>query len=146
MASAPEVPTSQPTAAVVGGSETILVAEDDVAVRAWVCRSLGQLGYTVIEARDGAEAVRLTGAADGTVALVLADVVMGGMGGVELRNRLAEAAPSVPVLLMSAHAPDELLTRRVVNRDDQVLQKPFDISDLAQRIRGLLDACTAAPS
>jgi two-component system CheB/CheR fusion protein len=121
------------------GSETILVAEDEEAVRAWISRSLGELGYTPIQARDGAEALRIIGAADQAVALVLTDVVMGTMGGVELRDRLAKTHPSLPVLLMSGHGTEELVGRRMLGAEEPVLQKPFDITQLAQRIRALLD-------
>jgi CheY-like chemotaxis protein len=78
------------------------------------------------------------------VSLVLADVIMGSMGGGELRDRLAEEAPAVPVLLMSGHAPDELLGRRLVSGEDQLLQKPFDLAQLDRRIRQLLNSRTGS--
>jgi CheY-like chemotaxis protein len=70
---------------------------------------------------------------------------MGSMGGGELRDRLAEEEPSVPVLLMSGHAPDELLGRKLVSGEDRLLQKPFDIAQLDRRIRQLLNARTGSP-
>jgi two-component system CheB/CheR fusion protein len=143
VANAPGKPSTDPAVEAVGGTETILVAEDDEAVRAWVCRSLSELGYTVLQARDGADALRVMTEAHGGVSLVLADVIMGGMGGGELQDRLAEEAPSVPVLLMSGHAPEELLGRRLVSGADQLLQKPFEIAQLDRRIRLLLGTRTS---
>jgi two-component system CheB/CheR fusion protein len=143
-ASAPRRPSAEPVGDAVGGAETILVAEDDDAVRAWVCRSLTELGYTVLEARDGEEALRVMAETQDGVSLVLADVIMGSMGGGELRDRLAEEAPAVPVLLMSGHAPDELLGRRLVSGEDQLLQKPFDLAQLDRRIRQLLNSRTGS--
>jgi FixJ family two-component response regulator len=64
---------------------------------------------------------------------------MGTMGGVELRDRLAKTHPSLPVLLMSGHGTEELVGRRMLGAEEPVLQKPFDITQLAQRIRALLD-------
>ena len=146
MASTPQKPPAEPTVDATGGAETILVAEDDEAVRAWVCRALSELGYTVLEARDGADALRVMTGAQGGVSLVLADVIMGSMGGGELRDRLAEQEPSVPVLLMSGHAPDELLGDELVSGEDRLLQKPFDIAQLDRRIlRQLLNARTGSP-
>ncbi len=109
-------------------------------------RALAEEGYTVLEARDGGEVLEVMSATQGSVALVLADLVMGGMGGGELRDRLADIAPLVPVLLMSGHASDELLGGRLVSHDDQVQQKPFDLAHVAPRIRKLLDTRNAPPS
>jgi two-component system CheB/CheR fusion protein len=144
VASTPQKPPAEPAAEVTGGVETILVAEDDDAVRAWLVRSLTELGYTVLEAREAGDALRLITEAPDRVSLVLTDVIMGSMGGGEMRDRLAEAAPSVPVLLMSGHAPDELLGRGLVSGEDQLLQKPFDIVQLDRRIRQLLAARTTS--
>lgn len=145
VSSTPQKPPVEPSVHATGGAETILVVEDDDAVRAWVCRSLRELGYTVLEARDGEDALRVMREAPGSVSFVVADVMMGSMGGSELRDRLAEETPSVPVLLMSGHAPDELLGRNLVSGEDQLLQKPFDITQLDRRIRQLLNARTGSP-
>jgi two-component system CheB/CheR fusion protein len=144
VASNPEKPPAEPAVEMTGGAETILVAEDHDAVRTWVCRSLSELGYTVLEARDGAEALRVMTEASGGVSLVLADVIMRGMGGAELRDRLAEEQPSMPVLLMSGHAPDELVGRRLVSGEEPLLEKPFDIAQMDRQIRHLLNARTGS--
>jgi hypothetical protein len=81
LAGASQRPSAEASVAATGGAETILVAEDDDAVRAWVCRSLRELGYTVLEARDGEDALRVMSEARDGVSLVLADVIMGSMGG-----------------------------------------------------------------
>jgi CheY-like chemotaxis protein len=121
-----------------GGTETLLVVEDDVAVRRWVGRSLEQLGYTVLEARGGAEALALFAGRSGEVALVITDVVMAGMDGGELRDRLAEQAPQLPVLFISGYASEELLGRGFLHNEDELLHKPFDIVALDRCVRSLL--------
>ena len=145
VSSTPQKPPVEPSVNASGGTETILVAEDDDAVRAWVCRALTELGYTVLEARDGEDALRVMREVPDRVSFVVSDVMMGSMGGSELRDRLAEEMPSVPVLLMSGHAPDELLGRNLVSGEDQLLQKPFDIAQLDRRIRQLLTTRPGSP-
>jgi two-component system CheB/CheR fusion protein len=134
----PPMPPAGDTAATAGGSETIVVAEADESLRSWFSRSLGELGYAVLLAGDGEEVLRLVSEAAGEVALVIADVVMAGMGTAELRERLSVAAPSVAVLLISGHGPDELRRRRLIGPEDEVLPKPFEIAHLDRRIRQLI--------
>ncbi len=136
-AKAPLAPTVAPR-----GSETILVVEDDEVVREWLARSLRELGYTVLQAGEGAEALRLIEGEGSAAALVVSDVMMPGMGGVELRDRLADVRPGLPVLLISAYAFDELLARGIVDRATLVLPKPFEIAVVAIKIRNLLDAAS----
>jgi two-component system CheB/CheR fusion protein len=131
---------------VAGGTETILVVEDDAAVRTWARGALEQLGYVVLEAEDGLDALDVFATRGEEVALVLADVVMGRMGGGELRDRLGAQAPGVPVLLMSGHGPEELLGRGFVGDNDELLHKPFDIAHLDRRIRTLLGRGSPARS
>ncbi len=127
------------------GDETILVAEDEESVRAWLCRALRELGYTVLEASDGRAALGLIAEQGAAPDLVLGDAVMPGIGGIELRDRLAPMRPELPVLLISAYGTDELTRRGVVARDSVILPKPLDIRELAAGIRNLLDASGRAP-
>jgi two-component system cell cycle sensor histidine kinase/response regulator CckA len=117
------------------GSGIILVVEDEDTVRTWVARLLGELGYTVLEATNGAEALQRVVAPTAAVQLVLSDVVMPEMSGAELRARLAALRPDLPVLLMSGFAADELVRQGLVARGTAVLQKPFAGVELAHRIR-----------
>ena len=122
-----------------GGSETVLVVEDEEAVRALACRVLGQHGYSVIEARNGLEAIQLLEAEQPAVDLVLTDVVMPEMSGLELSRRLAAQRPSVPVLFMSGYTESEKLQPEIRETDAPFLQKPFSTESLVIRIREALD-------
>ena len=97
-----------------GGDETIIVAEDEDGVRAWISRVLRDRGYAVLEARHGEEALRLFSENAAHVRLVLTDLVMPGTDGRELGERMAIRAPDVPVLYMSAYTEDEITRRRLL--------------------------------
>jgi two-component system, cell cycle sensor histidine kinase and response regulator CckA len=126
------------------GTETIIVADDEDGVRTWIARVLRDCGYTVLEARHGAEALRLYAENAATVRLVLTDLVMPGRDGRELGERLAAAAPHVPVLYMSAYSEDDVRRRQLLGPADTLLQKPFSASQLAQCIRAALDSGVGA--
>jgi len=117
-----------------------VVAEDEEGVRAWLCRALRKLGYTVLEAGDGRKALRLITEQGAAPDLVLADAVMPGMSGIELRQRLAAIRPELPVLFISAYSMDELTRRGMVAEDSTILPKPPDLPELAAGIRRLLDS------
>jgi two-component system cell cycle sensor histidine kinase/response regulator CckA len=121
------------------GTETIILAEDEEGVRSWISRVLRECGYTVLEARHGAEALRLYAQNASTVGLVLTDLVMAGADGREVGERMACDAPQVPVLFMSAYTEDEILRRQLLQPNGALLQKPMSPSTLAQRVRGALD-------
>ncbi|HKU62626.1 MAG TPA: response regulator [Gemmatimonadales bacterium] len=120
----------------VRGSGTIMVVDDEPMVRALAQRALEAYGYTVLEAGDGREALRLLDSEAGAkVALVLADLVMPGMGGRELGSRLHQSRPGLPVLFMSAHTGDELARRRLLSPDIWFLQKPFTPDELVAQVQ-----------
>ena len=123
-----------------GGSETILVVDDEEAVRVWVALSLRDLGYSVVEAGDATEALRLVGKADPPIDLVLSDIVMPEFDGAKLRARLAKAHPDIPVLLTSGFALEELVRQGRLERGTVLLHKPFDPGQLASAVRNALDA------
>ena len=121
------------------GRETIIVAEDEEGVREWIARVLRECGYTVLEARDGTEGLRLFAENADRVRLVLTDLVMPGAGGREVGERMAADAPHVPLLYMSSYAGEEIERRHLVEPTDALLQKPFSALVLAQRVRAALD-------
>jgi CheY-like chemotaxis protein len=120
------------------GSERVLLAEDEDAVRALISTVLTERGYTVLEARDGLEALEIAGRFGGSLDILLTDVVMPQMTGVELAHRLRESDPSLPVLFVSGHMGDE---RPAAWSDPDVplLRKPFTPHELVGAVRAALD-------
>jgi DNA-binding response OmpR family regulator len=140
-AGVPLEPRERPTR----GSGTIMVVDDEPMVRALAQRALEAYGYTVLEAEDGREALQVLATEVGAkVALVLADLVMPGMGGRELGTRLHESHPGVPVLFMSAHTGDELARRRLLSPGIWFLQKPFTPDELVAQVQHRLHAAGRA--
>jgi PAS domain S-box-containing protein len=126
----PPVPTA-------GG--TVLLVEDEPAVRQLAARSLEAAGFTVLQARHGGEALEVLARAGTAVRAVVSDVAMPVMSGGELRERLARLHPSLPVLLISGHAEDELLRRGLVGESSGLLSKPFAPEELAARVRAMVE-------
>jgi CheY-like chemotaxis protein len=127
----PAAPSRRPDA-------RILVVEDDGAVRSAVCRVLERRGYTVMESHNGEQALaRLTDASQ-TVDLVISDIVMPEMSGLELRDRLRMMRPSVPVLLMSGYSQEAIT--RLGNRESlgPLIEKPFTVDGLLENVRSVL--------
>jgi PAS domain S-box-containing protein len=125
-------------------AETILVAEDEQPVRALMETVLERHGYRVLSAAGGQEAIDLAAGHDGRIDLLLSDVVMEGMQGPELAERLADARPGLRVLFVSGHTDPARLPR--VGPDRWFMQKPFRPSELAHRVRALLDVTAEAGS
>ena len=137
------VHTIQPVApTAVHGGETILVAEDNDAVRELICRTLAPLGYRLIVASDGEEGILLATAAPKPVDLVLTDVIMPGRSGRELVEFTRGLWPTVPVLFISGYTDNELGRGGVLQPDTAFLQKPFTGGALALAVRATLDAAT----
>jgi CheY-like chemotaxis protein len=122
-----------------GGQETILVAEDEPAVRAIIARSLRGYGYTVVEARDGAHALELAERAPAPPDLVVADVVMPGMGGKPLAEEVSRRWPGTPVLFTSGYTGADAVRRGLLDEGREFMQKPLEPEALAERVRGILD-------
>lgn len=122
-----------------GGEETILLAEDDPAVREVVAESLRLAGYTVLEARDGPAAIRLFDQQGGRVALALLDVVMPGLNGREVEAQLHDRRPDLPVLFSSGYSEDALHDRFVLEEGVELIRKPYSLDELHRRVRGILD-------
>jgi two-component system, cell cycle sensor histidine kinase and response regulator CckA len=121
------------------GTETILLAEDDAGVRKIVRETLARAGYTVLDAQDGGEALRLAGMYAGTIALLITDVVMPEVNGRDLATRLVGERPSVRVLYMSGYTDDAALRRAIAEGSSTYLKKPFGPELLLRRVRAALD-------
>ena len=128
--------------AVIRGTETVLLVEDEEAVRTLAARVLAEQGYAVHEARNGREALAVLERPDHGIDLVLTDVVMPDMGGVELADRVAAAHPDVRIVYMSGYSEGDKLHPGVRRSPYPFLQKPFSPESLAVRIREALDRST----
>jgi two-component system cell cycle sensor histidine kinase/response regulator CckA len=123
-----------------GGSETILIAEDEPALRRLLASSLAELGYDVVITKDGEEAAKAFEASAGRVSLAILDVVMPRLGGLQAYARMRTIKPGLKVIFTTGYAPES------ANLDDVVgagvyatLAKPFSLKDLGLKVRELLD-------
>jgi two-component system, cell cycle sensor histidine kinase and response regulator CckA len=121
------------------GSETILVVEDQPDVRDFACGVLRALGYRVLDAADGAEAIRVAQAATEPIHLLLSDVIMPGMTGREVAERLQLHDPRMRVLYMSGYTDDVVVDRGVLQAGVSYVAKPFSPDELADKVRQALD-------
>jgi two-component system cell cycle sensor histidine kinase/response regulator CckA len=121
-----------------GGSETVLLVEDDEMVRALACELLKGAGYTVLEARHGSDALDIAQRYHGSIHLLLTDVVMPGMGGRELAGRLGPRRPQMKVLYMSGYTTDAIVHHGVLDEGEAFLPKPITASALLSRVREVL--------
>jgi NO-binding membrane sensor protein with MHYT domain/nitrogen-specific signal transduction histidine kinase/CheY-like chemotaxis protein len=128
----------------LGGSETILVVEDEDAVREFAVRALRQYGYTVLSARRGEEALLIAAEHPGTIDLVLTDVIMPRTSGPGLITRLQELRPGARVVFMSGFSEGALGHHGVLESTHPFLQKPFSPEALARKIREALSSRTPA--
>jgi PAS domain S-box-containing protein len=124
------------------GYETVLVVEDEEPLRRLTRRILESRGYRVLDAANGQEAIRLLASAPSRVDLLLTDVVMPGMSGRELVERLLPVYPWLRVLFMSGYTEDMMLQHRVAELGIMVVEKPFTRDDLALAVRNTLDRTT----
>ena len=136
-------PAVRPVAADVGGLETVLVVEDEPLVRDLAVRSLAQAGFRVLEAGDGDAALARASDWAGHIDLLLTDVRMPGMTGIELAERLQILRPGTRVLLMSGYPEAAIARRRSDETDWPLLHKPYTPRELSARVRQALDAVTA---
>lgn len=137
----PEAPrASGQRAELPGGKETVLLVEDETALRELTRGLLETAGYTVLEAANVEDAIRLAGGAHRKIDLLLTDVVMPGMDGHELSRRLTSTCPSLKVLYMSGYTDDVIVHKGVLNRGTTLLQKPFGRAGLLGKVRQVLDS------
>jgi two-component system cell cycle sensor histidine kinase/response regulator CckA len=121
----------------------ILVVDDEAAVNRLVTRYLSHLGYRVLEARSAAQALTLVRAQDPRIDLVLSDVVMPGVGGVELATVLLSRVPGPSVILMTGTLPPEVERIDIDGQVVRVLRKPLDLDELQQVLRLMLEGYPA---
>ena len=118
---------------------TILLAEDQQAILRMAQRALEKAGYEVLAARDGVAALELADEYEGPIDLVLTDVLMPRMGGIELAAALRTRDPKVKLILMSGHADLATSAGAEIPKDAVEFQKPFSIAALVETVRKLLE-------
>ena len=123
-----------------GGSETILLVEDEEDVRSLVRRILGERGYTMLEAGHPGDALEIATRHTDKIHLLLTDVVMPGMSGPALARVLADARPEMAVLFMSGYTDNAVVRHDMIEAEQAYIQKPFSPDDLARAVRRILDA------
>jgi len=148
----PRVSSGKPPVAVpvaipvpVTGSETILLAEDESALRRVAERALTEAGYTVLAAADGEQALRLSRSYEGEIQLLVTDVVMPQMGGSELVERLGRTRPTTKVLFISGYTDDTIVHHGVRDKDSYFLAKPFTVAALERVVREVLESAGQRP-
>jgi len=129
-----------------GGSETVLLVEDDDRVRGLVASMLKKNGYTVLLASAGDQALEIAARHQGRLHLLLTDVVMPGMSGRVLSERLMLLRPDTRVLYMSGYSDDAILRHGVKSAGTHFIQKPFSLEALAEKVRETLSSELAAKS
>jgi CheY-like chemotaxis protein len=137
--SQPSVPAVKASRA---GLETILVAEDQPDLRWMICQFLQELGYSVLEAKDGGDAVALAEQYKGTIDVLLTDIVMPHVRGSEVARQLSASRPNIKVIFMSGYTEGEFGAVSGENRGPgtTLLHKPFELDSLAVKIREVLGA------
>lgn len=131
---APESAVTEP------GTETILLAEDEANLRYLARQFLEKQGYNVIEAADGAAAMQIAVAHEGVIHLLLTDVIMPGMNGRELAQRVSEIRPNTKILYMSGYTENVIGHNGTLEAWVRLLQKPFTLQDLKMKVREVLDS------
>jgi CheY-like chemotaxis protein len=123
----------------LGGTETVLLVEDEPQVRNLAALVLRDVGYDVLEASSGEEALQIAEKHPGRIQLLLTDVVMPQMSGKELSVRMTRISPDIVVLFASGYTDDAVVHHGVLERDMDFIQKPFTPNALAKKVRQVLD-------
>jgi PAS domain S-box-containing protein len=121
-----------------GGSETVLLVEDEESVRQLVRETLESKGYKVLEADDGEAALQIVSSYSGKIDMLITDVVMPGMSGRDLSARLCELYPQTKVLYLSGYTEDAIVHEGVLDSGTAFLQKPFTLQNLSRKVREVL--------
>jgi CheY-like chemotaxis protein len=122
------------------GTETILLVEDNAGLRTLAMRVLKPAGYTVLEAATGEAALMVLERHEAPVHLLLSDVVMPGMSGRQLAERLAPTHPDLKVLFMSGYTSDTIVRHGVLDSQVAFLDKPFTAAALLRKVRDVLES------
>ena len=136
---AAEAVPASPRAAARGGSETILVVEDNEMVRTVTCEILKRQGYTVVEARHGLDALDIAQRYHGAIHLLITDVVMPEMGGPELVSRLGPIRPRMKIVYVSGYTADAIDHQGMLDEGIEFLSKPVALDTLVRKVREVLD-------
>lgn len=139
-----EVKPEPAAPASLGGNETILVVEDDAALRELISTALRKYGFTVVEAGNGDDALLICEQAKAPIHLMLTDVVMPQMSGRVLAEQLAALHPEMKVIFMSGYTGDAIVHHGVLDSGLNFIQKPFKILSLIEKVRGVLGAVAPA--
>jgi DNA-binding NtrC family response regulator len=121
------------------GSETILIVEDSPQLLELMCECLRGLGYTLLTAGNGAEAVDLLRNEKRTIDLLITDVIMPHMSGMELYQRVQLIRPGMKVVFISGYLEDTLSRLKIENAEITLIEKPFQVSEFTRTIREILD-------
>jgi two-component system cell cycle sensor histidine kinase/response regulator CckA len=121
------------------GTETLLIVENEPAIRNLLQVALRRNGYTVLAAESGREALELVRNYDGAIDLLITDVMMPDMDGPELVRQLSTIRPDTRTLFMSGYMDDTLGERGVLSSNANFIQKPFSPRTIAQKVRDILD-------
>jgi CheY-like chemotaxis protein len=132
-------PQDQLITGLVRGTETVLLVEDETAVRELAVNVLKSCGYRVLAAKDGVEALQTGESFSETIDLLVTDVIMPNMNGTELAEGLQGQYPEIRVLYMSGYAGEEIEQNSALTPDVSFLSKPFSIAELTQKVRLVLD-------
>lgn len=127
------------------GDETILLVEDENVVRRLAARILGDCGYLVLEASDGRSAVQAAREYEGPIRLLVTDLVLPGMSGPEVAQQLTGVRPGLQVIYMSGCTDDALVRHGVLETEVAFIQKPFSPTELARKVREVLDEADGPP-
>lgn len=123
-----------------GERETILLVEDEPAIRQLMRRMLEVQGYKMLEARNGDEALKVADAHAGPIHLLVTDVVMPGLNGFDLAGRLTAAHPEAKVLFLSGHGDHPAVRQRLRESERPFLLKPYTQETLVKSVRDVLDS------
>lgn len=124
---------------IAGGSETILLTEDEPELRELTRIFLQSYGYKVLEAASGAQAIRIAEECPDPIHLLLTDVIMPGMSGRQLGERIVGKRPQIKIVYMTGYTDDMVVQHRVLEPGVQLLQKPFTKAELGMKVRATLD-------
>jgi len=124
----------------VGGTEVVLVVEDDALVRRMATNMLERMGYSVLVASTGNEALEVAEGHEGVIHLLLTDVVMPLMNGRELAGRILETRPEIKVLYTSGYTQNVIAHHGVLDEGVQFVAKPYSVATLSARVREVLDS------
>jgi two-component system cell cycle sensor histidine kinase/response regulator CckA len=131
----PEVQTKP-----VGGLETILVVEDELGLRRLAKQILSELGYTVLTAEDGEQAMEIYNASKDQIDLMLVDVIMPKMGGREVYEQLQKMGSKTPIIFMTGYSTEMFQSNFIENKGAALIQKPYSVISLGQKVREVLNA------